>query len=343
MFSSKLPRRHVYKSLIGESKPMFEIYELIEKIAETDSTILIQGESGTGKELVAKAIHDLSNRKSRNYVPVNCGAIPDDLMESELFGHVKGAFTGAISNRIGRFEMADQGTLFLDEIGDMKIHLQVKLLRILQTRELEAVGSVRAKKIDVRIIAATNQNLEQQVEEKKFREDLYYRLSVIPIYIPPLRERKDDIPLLLNSFREKFNREKKRNVTGFDAEVLVILCNFKWPGNVRELENFVERQIIIKGSGMIAIYDLPEKYKGEMPSSNPVGSMVLPHDGIDFNKIMEELENKLIEQALEKSGGNKKEAAALLCLKRTTLIEKLKKKKMFAGELDDQDIGQAYA
>ena len=340
--TDKLLRRQVYKSIIGESKPMLVIFELIEKVAETDSTVLIQGESGTGKELVARAIHDLSNRRNRNYVPVNCGAIPDDLIESELFGHVKGAFTGAISNRIGRFEMADQGTLFLDEIGDMKIHLQVKLLRILQSSELEAVGAVRSKKIDVRIIAATNQNLEQQIEEKKFREDLFYRLSVIPIFMPPLRDRKDDIPLLLNSFREKFNKEKKRNVTGFDKEVLVILCNFKWPGNVRELENFVERQVIIKGSGTISLYDLPEKYKDKNPLASPIGSETLPHGGIDLNKIMEELESKLIEQALSKTAGNKKEAAALLCLKRTTFIEKLKKKKMFFDELDEEDAGQAF-
>jgi DNA-binding NtrC family response regulator len=323
-------RRNVYKNLIGESKAMLAIYELIEKVAESDTTVLIQGESGTGKELVARAIHDLSHRKSRNYVPVNCGAIPDELMESELFGHVKGAFTGAIANRIGRFEMADKGTLFLDEIGDMKIHLQVKLLRVLQSRELEAVGATHPRKIDVRFIAATNQNLEQCVEEKKFREDLYYRLSVIPIYIPPLRERRDDIPLLLNSFREKFNKEKMRNVTGFDSEVMEILCNFNWPGNVRELENFVERQVIIKGEGKVTPYDLPEKYMGKrMVSAASHEPMSLPHNGIDLNSAMEELENRLIMQALEKSGGNKKEAAALLRLKRTTFIEKLKKKKIF--------------
>jgi len=324
-----LKRRNVYKGIIGESKAMQAIYELIEKVAESDTTVLIQGESGTGKELVARAIHDLSNRKGKNYIPVNCGAIPDDLMESELFGHVKGAFTGAIANRIGRFEMADKGTLFLDEIGDMKIHLQVKLLRVLQTRELEAVGATRSRKIDVRFIAATNQNLEQCVEERKFREDLYYRLSVIPILIPPLRERKEDIPLLLNSFREKFNKEKMRNVTGYDREAMEILCNFNWPGNVRELENFVERQVIIKGSGMVTPYDLPEKYMGKRMMASTPEPMSLPHNGIDLNSAMEELENRLIMQALEKSGGNKKEAAALLHLKRTTFIEKLKKKKIF--------------
>jgi len=333
-------RRHLYKGLIGESKPMLAIYELIEKVAESDTTVLIQGESGTGKELVARAIHDLSDRRTRNYVPVNCAAIPDDLMESELFGHVKGAFTGAIANRVGRFEMADKGTLFLDEIGDMKIHLQVKLLRVLQNREVEAVGAPHSRKIDVRFIAATNQDLEKCVEEKKFREDLYYRLSVIPIQIPPLRERKEDIPLLLNNFREKFNREKMRDVTGFDSEAMEILCNFSWPGNVRELENFVERQVIIKGSGVVTPYDLPEKYLGKRESST-TAPLVLPHNGIDLNSAMEELENRLIMQALEKSGGNKKEAAALLCLKRTTFIEKLKKKKIF-GDIADSEVYSAY-
>jgi len=330
-------KRHLYKGLIGESKPMLAIYELIEKVAESDTTVLIQGESGTGKELVARAIHDLSDRRNRNYVPVNCAAIPDDLMESELFGHVKGAFTGAIANRIGRFEMADKGTLFLDEIGDMKTHMQVKLLRILQNKELEAVGATHSRKIDVRIIAATNQNLEQCVEEKKFREDLYYRLSVIPIFIPPLRERRDDIPLLLNNFREKFNKENMRNVTGFDAEAMEILCNFNWPGNVRELENFVERQVIIKGNGMVTRFDLPEKYLGKR-QTNAAEPMILPHNGIDLNRVMEELENRLIMQALEKSGGNKKEAAALLSLKLTTFIEKLKKKKIFSDFMAPEDF-----
>ena len=338
----KFPRRNIYQSLIGESKPMLAIYELIEKIADSDTTVLIQGESGTGKELVARAIHDLSNRRSQSYVPVNCAAIPDDLMESELFGHIKGAFTGAISNRTGRFEMADRGTLFLDEIGDMKLHMQVKLLRILQNRELEVVGASRSKKIDVRIIAATNQNLEKCVEEKKFREDLYYRLSVIPVFIPPLRERSDDIPLLLNNFREKFNKEKRRNVIGFDDETMGILCNFNWPGNVRELENFVERQVIIKGHGMVTLHDLPAKYLGKTTTAAQE-PMILLSDCIDFNRVMNQLENRLIEQALAKSGGNKREAAALLNIKRTTFIEKLRKKKMVGDDPDEPVIGVAYA
>lgn len=318
--------------MIGESPKMLALFELIEKVADSDSTVLIMGESGTGKELVAQSIHELSGRRNRNFVPVNCGAIPDELLESELFGHVKGSFTGAVANRVGRFEMADKGTLFLDEIGDMKTCLQVKLLRVLQNRELEPVGATRPRKIDTRIIAATNQNLEQLVEEKVFREDLYYRLSVIPIVIPPLRERKEDIPLLIDSFIRKFNRENKREVEGFDAEAMEALCAFDWPGNIRELENLVERMVIVKGRGMVTFRDLPDKYRGK--SSRPrLETVPLPTEGICLSSAVEEFENTLIRQALEKTGGNKKEAANLLNLKRTTFIEKLKKKKMFMPEL----------
>lgn len=318
--------------MIGESPKMMALFELIEKVADSDATVLIQGESGTGKELVAQSIHELSSRRSKNFVPVNCGAIPDELLESELFGHVKGSFTGAVANRVGRFEMADRGTLFLDEIGDMKTSLQVKLLRVLQSRELEPVGATRSKKIDTRIIAATNQNLENLVDEKIFREDLFYRLSVIPIIIPPLRERKEDIPLLVDSFIEKFGRENKRSVQGFDREAMDALVAFDWPGNIRELENLVERMVILKGSGTIALRDLPEKYRGTVRAPR-VESVPLPSDGICLSSAVEEFENRLILQALEKTGGNKKEAATLLNLKRTTFIEKLKKKKMITPEL----------
>jgi len=318
--------------MIGESPKMLALFELIEKVADSDSTVLIQGESGTGKELVAQSIHELSSRRNRNFVPVNCGAIPDELLESELFGHMKGSFTGAIANRVGRFEMADRGTLFLDEIGDMKTSLQVKLLRVLQNRELEPVGATRPKKIDTRIIAATNQNLEKLVEDKIFREDLFYRLSVIPIVIPPLRERKEDIPLLIDNFIQKFNRENRRDVKGFDREAMEALCNFEWPGNIRELENLVERMVIVKGSGIIAYADLPEKYRGRSPRPQPE-TVPLPVDGICLSSAVEEFENRLILQALEKTGGNKKEAATLLNLKRTTFIEKLKKKKMLSMEM----------
>jgi len=324
-------RSHI--KMIGESPKMLALFELIEKVADSDSTVLILGESGTGKELVAQSIHDLSSRKSKNFVPVNCGAIPDELLESELFGHVKGSFTGAVANRVGRFEMADRGTLFLDEIGDMKTSLQVKLLRVLQSRELEPVGATRSKKIDTRIIAATNQNLENLVEEKVFREDLFYRLSVIPIVIPPLRERKEDIPLLVDSFIEKFSRDTRRSVQGFDREAMEALIAFDWPGNIRELENLVERMVILKGKGTVTLEDLPEKYRGKSLARPRVESVPLPINGICLSSAVEEFENRLIIQALEKTGGNKKEAATLLNLKRTTFIEKLKKKKMLAVEL----------
>ncbi|BBA68844.1 sigma-54-dependent transcriptional regulator [Geobacter sulfurreducens] len=322
-----LKSRSLIPNIIGESPRMLSLFELIEKVAESDSTVLIQGESGTGKELVARAVHDLSNRKNRNFVPVNCAAIPDELLESELFGHVKGSFTGAIATRIGRFEMADKGTLFLDEIGDMKPNLQVKLLRVLQNRELEPVGATRSKKVDVRIIAATNQNLEKLVASKQFREDLFYRISVIPIFIPPLRERREDIPLLVNTFLDRFNRNKKSKVKGIDADAMEILGNYDWPGNVRELENLVERLVILKGFGTLGVKDLPEKYTG-VSLSAPSETLALPDAGICLNTVVEEFENNLILQALKKTGGNKKEAALLLNLKRTTLIEKLKKRKL---------------
>lgn len=320
-------------SIIGRSSPMQSLFEMIEKVAESTATILVQGESGTGKELAARAIHQLSGRNSKNFVPVNCGAIPDDLLESELFGHVKGSFTGAYANRAGRFEMADKGTLFLDEIGDMKANLQVKLLRVLQNREFEPVGSTRSQKVDVRIIAATNKNLEEMVVNKDFREDLYYRLSVIPITIPPLRERREDIPLLIHNFLTRFNSDKRHAVKGFSRETLGILCAYQWPGNVRELENLVERLVILKDSGFITPDDLPEKYlSGHTQVQIQVPEIPvtagLPDGGICLNSMVDDFENRLILQALERTGGNKKEAATLLNLKRTTLIEKLKKKNL---------------
>lgn len=326
-------------TMIGTSPPMRALFEMISKVAASNATVLIQGESGTGKELAARAIHQLSDRQCKNFVPVNCAAIPDDLLESELFGHVKGSFTGAYANRIGRFEMADKGTLFLDEIGDMKANLQVKLLRVLQNREFEPVGASKSQKVDVRIIAATNKNLEELVVTKDFREDLYYRLSVIPIIIPPLRERREDIPLLIHTFLTRFNADKRHAVKGFSREALSILANYEWPGNVRELENLVERLVILKGSGLIVPDDLPEKYhSGKVIFPVPVLVSIprsdnqLPEQGICLNSAVDEFENNLISQALSRSGGNKKEAALLLNLKRTTLIEKLKKKNMVFSE-----------
>ena len=326
-------------TIIGTSQPMRALFEMIAKVAASSATVLIQGESGTGKELAARAIHQLSGRHSKNFVPVNCAAIPDDLLESELFGHVKGSFTGAYANRIGRFEMADKGTLFLDEIGDMKANLQVKLLRVLQNREFEPVGASKSQKVDVRIVAATNKNLEELVLTRDFREDLFYRLSVIPITIPPLRERREDIPLLIHTFLTRFNDDKSHAVRGFSRDALAILCNYEWPGNVRELENLVERLVILKGSGLIVPDDLPEKYLSGK-TSHPVvvqspglpADNCLPNEGICLNSAVEEFENNLILQALARSGGNKKEAALLLNLKRTTLIEKLKKKNLAFSE-----------
>lgn len=334
-------------SMIGTSSPMQELFSMITKVAASNATVLIQGESGTGKELAARAIHQLSSRSGKNFIPVNCAAIPDDLLESELFGHVKGSFTGAYANRAGRFEMADKGTLFLDEIGDMKANLQVKLLRVLQNREFEPVGASKSQKVDVRIVAATNKNLEELVNSRDFREDLYYRLSVIPITIPPLRERREDIPLLIHTFLTRFNADKKHALKGFSQETLNILCRYEWPGNVRELENLVERLVILKGSGYITPDDLPEKYlSGKQPvqvqtpvkrpapakTAEPDTCDQLPEEGICINSVVEEFENRLIMQALARTGGNKKEAALLLNLKRTTLIEKLKKKHLAIGE-----------
>jgi DNA-binding NtrC family response regulator len=322
-------------SMIGRSKPMQHLFEMLEKVAQSNATILIQGESGTGKELAARAIHQLSSRNGRNFVPVNCAAIPDELLESELFGHVKGSFTGAYANRAGRFEMSDKGTLFLDEIGDMKPTLQVKLLRVLQSREFEPVGSTKSQKVDVRIIAATNKNLEELVDSRDFREDLYYRLSVIPITIPPLRERREDIPLLIHNFLTIFNSDRKHAVKGFSRETLEILCNYDWPGNVRELENLVERMVIIKNGGFVTPDDLPEKYlsgRTLIQAQSLQEEVDLPQGGICLNSAVDQFENRLILQALSRTGGNKKEAATLLNLKRTTLIEKLKKKNLVLNE-----------
>jgi DNA-binding NtrC family response regulator len=335
--STDQQKKSATSGMVGTSAPMRSLFDMLAKVAASSATVLIQGESGTGKELAARAIHLLSDRHAKKFVPVNCAAIPDDLLESELFGHVKGSFTGAYANRVGRFEMADKGTLFLDEIGDMKANLQVKLLRVLQNREFEPVGASKSQFTDVRIIAATNKNLEELVASQEFREDLYYRLSVIPITIPPLRERQDDIPLLIHTFLTRFNADKHHAVKGFSREVLGILCEYDWPGNVRELENLVERLVILKGSGLIVPDDLPEKYlvrkkttsrPSFIQSASSLQENILPDGGVCLNSAVEEFENNLIMQALSRSGGNKKEAALLLNLKRTTLIEKLKKKNL---------------
>ncbi len=323
-----LRSRYSFENLIGSSEGIQKVCSLIEKVAETESTILILGESGTGKELVARTLHYNSQRKNKPLIPINCGAIPETLLESELFGHEKGAFTGASSTRIGRFELADGGTIFLDEIGDMSPNLQVKLLRVLQQREFERVGGVRTIKVDVRIVAATNIDLEDAVQEGKFREDLYYRLNVIPIVIPPLRERTDDIPLLIEHFLRHFNKSKNRDISGFSTAAMEILMAYSWPGNIRELENLIERLVILKGEGTIGTEDLPEKFISYTFSKEGNLHINLPDNGINLKDAVEEFENNLIMQALQKAQGVKNRAAQLLSLNRTTLVEKLKKKKL---------------
>jgi len=326
-FSLKHSLKSEYRDFIlGDSDKIQTVFELIDSVADTDSNILILGESGTGKELVAKGLHSNSSRCDKPFVPINCGAIPEDLLESELFGHVKGAFTGAISSRPGRFEIAEGGTVFLDEIGDMSPKLQVKILRVLQEREFEPVGGVKSKKANVRIIAATHKDLEEAVRDGSFREDLYYRLNVIPIHMPPLRERVEDIQLLVDHFMKRFNREKKRTLKGISPGAMEILMNYKWPGNVRELENLIERLVILKRDGNeVAPCDLPEKIiSGEYNLSR--GNIDLPPDGLSLRDAVEAFENRLIIQALGRSEWNKNKAATLLGLKRTTLVEKLKKK-----------------
>jgi len=324
---NQLKKKYKFKNIIGDSDKMHHVFETIEKIADTDSNVLVLGESGTGKELIAKAIHYNSYRRDGPYVPVNCAAIPSELLESELFGHEKGAFTNAIRMRMGRFELANGGTVFLDEIGDMSPNLQSKLLRVLQERQFERIGGIKTIKVDIRIIAATHRDLKVAVEQGKFRQDLYYRLNVIPIQIPPLRERKSDIPLLVHHFLQYFNKLKKRKIQGIDKEALDRLLEYHWPGNVRELENIIERIVILTNNDTISVQDLPEKIQtsSEEETSPP---FEIPEEGISFERAIIEFEKKLLLQALNKTGWIKNKAAQLLNLNRTTLIEKIKRQNL---------------
>lgn len=323
---SELSKKRQYEQIIGTSESIQSCLRMVERVSDSDSTVLVTGESGTGKELIAKAIHAQSPRSNQPFIAINCGAIPSELLESELFGHIKGAFTGAISNRVGRFEMADGGTIFLDEIGDLQPALQVKLLRVLQERSFEPVGSTKSVQVNVRVVAATNKNLEDEVNRGRFREDLFYRLNVIPISLPALRERKTDIPLLFAHFIEIFNRNKGRQLLGFSPEALESLVQYPWPGNIRELENLVERLSILKGQGQIEMIDLPAKYRGGSTNSRVQSFADIPDQGLDFNTAVDQFENQLILRALEKTGWNRNQAALLLRLNRTTLVEKIKKK-----------------
>ena len=319
---SQLEERYKFGGILGKSRPMLALFQMLETVARASSTILITGETGTGKEVVARAIHHNSPRRAHRFVALNCSAIPETLLEAELFGHVRGAFTGAVGMRQGRFEQAHKGTLFLDEVGTMSTALQMKLLRALQEREFERVGDSQTIKVDVRVIAATNSDLASMVKAGSFREDLYYRLNVIPIELPPLRDRRDDIPLLAQHFLEKFGGDMKLHLS---QGAMRLLMAFSWPGNVRQLENAVERAVALSaGREQIEVSDLPPEIQ---MSPDPVTSPVVefPDDGLDMPAYLSSIEKDLIQRSLERTGGNRNRAAELLRIKRTTLVEKLKR------------------
>ena len=321
---SQLRSKYRFENIVGTSAALRNVLDVVAKVADTESTVLITGESGTGKELIARAIHYNSRRSDRRLVTVNCGAIPEELLESELFGHVRGAFTNAVSSREGRFALANGGTIFLDEIGDMSPNLQVKLLRVLQDRTFEPVGSSKSITVDVRVIAATNQNLETAIRVGRFREDLYYRLNVIPIEVPPLRNRREDVALLAQYFLDVMNHERGAKIDSIHEAAIERLCAYDWPGNVRELENLIERLTVLRGEGEILASDLPPAFH---QSGDPALHVPqLSAAGIAFRDVVDRFETDLILQALEQTQWNKNKAAQLLGLNRTTLIEKIKKK-----------------
>jgi two-component system, NtrC family, response regulator AtoC len=312
-------------ALIGEHPAMRLVLERIDQVADTDANVLIRGETGTGKEVVARLVHASSARRAAPFVAMNMAAIPETLAESELFGHFKGAFTGAERTRAGKFRAAHGGTLFLDEIGDMPKGLQAKVLRALQERAVVPIGGTEAVPVDVRIIAATHRNLEHMVREGQFREDLYYRLDVIPIELPPLRERREDVALLAEHFRDEFNARNGRNVPAFSPEVLLQLSAYGWPGNVRQLENTIERLVVVAGSRPVTLEDLPPNLRGDVVDIN-AGLLDLPPSGVDLRMLLAQLEERFIDQALQRTGGNKNRAAELLGMNRTTLVEKLRRR-----------------
>ncbi|HWV14661.1 MAG TPA: sigma-54 dependent transcriptional regulator [Cellvibrio sp.] len=343
--SKRQPQRrsvNLFRSLVGTSREIQQVRESMAQVADKDVSVLITGESGTGKEVVARNLHYNSPRRDKPFVPVNCGAIPAELLESELFGHEKGAFTGAINSRAGRFEMAEGGTLFLDEIGDMPLNMQVKILRVLQERCYERVGSNRTQAVDVRIIAATHRNLEEMIAAATFREDLFYRLNVFPIELPSLKERAEDIPLLINQLVERMESEQRGSIR-FNSAAIMSLCQHDWSGNVRELANLVERMAIMHPFGFIGVQDLPLKYRHvdvgdedfapaqQAPAHANTGYInmndnpLLPAQGIDLREYITNLEMSLIQQALNECGGVVARAADKLCIRRTTLVEKMRK------------------
>lgn len=332
----------LFRSLVGTSREIQKVREMMAQVADKDVTVLITGESGTGKEVVARTLHYNSRRRNMPFVPVNCGAIPRELLESELFGHEKGAFTGAVSSRAGRFEMAQGGTLFLDEIGDMPLDMQVKILRVLQERNYERVGGNKTIQTDVRIITATHRNLDNMIKEGSFREDLYYRLNVFPIEMPHLRERVEDIPLLLNELITRLENEKRGSIR-FNSAAIMSLCAHEWAGNIRELANLVERMSILHPYGVVGVQELPKKFRhveeadedlvlpnaakaNGMPTvANMDNTALLPVNGIDLKEYLTNLERSLIQQALDDSVGVVARAAEKLQIRRTTLVEKMRK------------------
>ncbi len=316
----QIKRDFSFENFIGKSQTMVNIFEMIQKIADYKSTVLISGESGTGKELVARSVHNYSYRSDRSFVAVNCGAIPDNLLESEIFGHVKGAFTDATRNKIGLFEEADKGTIFLDEIGELPLMLQVKLLRVLQDEEIRRIGDTKARKVDVRVIAATTRNLEKEVREGRFRDDLFYRLNVLPISLPRLRERKDDIPLLVDYFIQRFNGRMDRKVEGVTQEALDILVSYRWRGNVRQLENTIERSMIFVQGEKLDVCDLP----GELKEPTDEESLFFDGTELSIKRSNKILEKELIRKALQKTSGNRTKAAKLLEISHRALLYKIK-------------------
>ena len=331
----KLPAQVIFKDIIGQSSAMQRIFRMVEKVAESDTTIMLNGETGTGKGLIARAIHEASDRNGKPFIQINCGATPEGLLESEFFGYRRGAFTGATSDKVGKFEMAKGGTIFLDEIGDMSADLQVKVLRVLEEGEFERVGGNRTIKSDARIIAATHRDLEEEVQKGNFREDLFYRLYVIPIMLPTLKERKSDIPYLISYFLGQFGQKVESPLVEVSDAATKILMNYSWPGNVRELKNLIERLVVLHEGEVILPGDLPEKLRVENEQAAQ-RKLDASGNGISFSTAVNEFEKALIISALEKTNWVKNRAAQLLKIKRTTLVEKIKRYNLEKDSVEDR-------
>jgi DNA-binding NtrC family response regulator len=344
----RLDKRYGFEAILGISRPMERLFEKLRVVAPTRTTVLIVGESGTGKELVANAIHHNSPRRSRAFVALNCGAIPKEIIESELFGHERGAFTGALVKRVGRIEQAHGGTLFLDEVSEMPPDLQVKFLRVLEERKVTPVGGNEAKDVDFRLLAATNRDLAKEIEVGRFRQDLFYRLSVVSLEIPPLRDRKDDIPLLVERFRDLFAREHEKAVGGVTGPALSALVNYAWPGNVRELKNVIESAVLFAAGPKVDLADLPPAVRAAGPPTDEPGTEADPGGAVTgagsyVGKTMAEIEREAILTTLQVSGGNRRRAAEMLDIGLRTLQRKLKEYRGETGGDDDEDLGEDTA